>query len=473
MLAEAERDLGRSDPAIAARAKNHELAALDAAGANDSLPWLFEKHYPRRGLAANQWWEILLTGRADDPGAKETALGTLDALLNGRLTHPQWEQALAEAHEEAAGRPLDAPRRIRRLQLAIDSLQSAGQEQLAAAEFEKLADLYSWAQTVRREDYLYGAEWHLKHGEPLRALSLYDECAARHGGSSDLFWLRGYALEQSGDRAHGAELMDQARQLTLGDERRMALLADAMAAHGHGEDAIAVRRAILRLGQPRGWTWYDECKNLGNALARAGQSAAAADDWQLFAFQVPDNGGAYTEELAYIQLPQIVRRHRARGLYEAGELPGAMAELRAYLAIAPTDINLVISAVPELKKLGHDGAARELFGLIFGKLDALCREYPDSAYFNNELAWLALRCDYEPAAAFAHASRAVELEPRDTNAIDTLAEACFRRGDRDRAVQLMKRCQELEPAQPRHAQRREQFEKGTPSSQPTTRPAAE
>jgi tetratricopeptide (TPR) repeat protein len=258
--------------------------------------------------------------------------------------------------------------------------------------------------------------------------------------------------------------MAQAPQLALADERRMALLADAMAAHGHGDDAIGVRRMALRLGKPRGWTYYDECRTLCDALMRRGGGPQdindAADLCQLHALEALDLNGTSPED---VHAARSVHQLRARVLYGSGKFAEAMGEFRAFLTSAPMDIEAALEDVPALRKLGGaagEAAARELFDLSFKRLDAACTKYPDSAYLHNEIAWLAVRCGYESQAALTHAKRAVELMPRDTASIDTLAEVLFRRGDKAGAVALMKRCEELEPAEAQHRQRREAFEKG-------------
>ena len=43
------------------------------------------------------------------------------------------------------------------------------------------------------------------------------------------------------------------------------------------------------------------------------------------------------------------------------------------------------------------------------------------------------------------AKKAVELEPEDSNILDTLAEVCFRLGDRDKAIEIETRAIELAP----------------------------
>src|SRR5205823_12903144 len=108
---------------------------------------------------------------------------------------------------------------------------------------------------------------------------------------------------------------------------------------------------------------------VANDAARAGDGPAAADALQVFAVQVLDRGGTFVNEMSYAELPQLVHRYRARGLYQQpGKVEQAMAELRLVLNNAPAHIEAVIDAVPELKKLGHPDAARELFDIVYKTL---------------------------------------------------------------------------------------------------------
>jgi hypothetical protein len=466
-LVAAEREIGRAEPKIAERALRDAAVALEGAAASENTSRLFYALYPRRAAAAAAapWWDIACAaaGAAGGSGSKGEALATMERLMNRRLSDEQWT-ALVETANDTAGHALDAIHRSRRFGLVIDTLEAAGQAELAEREFEKMAELFTWAKNLPREAYLYAAEWYGRHGgQWARAAELYAACADKYGAAPDLVWLRGYALAQAGERERGERLMRQAPQLPLADERRMALLADAMAAHGHDDDAIAVRRMALRLGKPRGWTYYDECRTLSDALVRRGgpsDIAEAADLCQLYALEGLDLNGTSVDD---VHLPRMVHQLRARALCREGKVAEAMGELRAYLAIAPTDIDAALEEVPELKKLGRadaEAAARELFDLSYKRLEAGCAKYPESGFLHNEAAWLAVRCGYETEAALSHARRAVELLPRDTASLDTLAEVLCRRGDRAGAVALMKRCEELEPAEAQHRQRREAFEKG-------------
>jgi hypothetical protein len=58
------------------------------------------------------------------------------------------------------------------------------------------------------------------------------------------------------------------------------------------------------------------------------------------------------------------------------------------------------------------------------------------------------------------ALQAVELQPDHAGNLDTLAEAHFQRGDRDRAMELMKKCIALDGKNSYFGKQLERFEKG-------------
>jgi tetratricopeptide (TPR) repeat protein len=57
-----------------------------------------------------------------------------------------------------------------------------------------------------------------------------------------------------------------------------------------------------------------------------------------------------------------------------------------------------------------------------------------------------VNCRRDLDDALKHSQKAVELEPKAAGYLDTLAEIHFRKGNREKAVELMKKCIEFEPA---------------------------
>lgn len=85
---------------------------------------------------------------------------------------------------------------------------------------------------------------------------------------------------------------------------------------------------------------------------------------------------------------------------------------------------------------------RELVGMVLVR--AVENDVRDAGMLNS-LAWFAATNDLFLPQALIAAQRAVELEPGDSNIIDTLAEVCFRLGDVERAIAVARRALELSP----------------------------
>jgi len=90
------------------------------------------------------------------------------------------------------------------------------------------------------------------------------------------------------------------------------------------------------------------------------------------------------------------------------------------------------------------GARREheWVGLVLVR--AVERDVRDAGMLNS-LAWFAATNNLFLPQALIAAQRAVEIEPDDSNIIDTLAEVCFRLGDVERAIAVETRALELSP----------------------------
>jgi tetratricopeptide (TPR) repeat protein len=120
---------------------------------------------------------------------------------------------------------------------------------------------------------------------------------------------------------------------------------------------------------------------------------------------------------------------------------------------------MVEQLTPFLIAAGQKEAAEKLFADAFTAYEEICREFPQSAKYRNELAWLAARNDRRLDDALAHAQEAVRLRPDALNHVDTLAEVHFRRGDRDKAKELAKQNLMKEPNNKHFQEQLRRFEK--------------
>ena len=119
----------------------------------------------------------------------------------------------------------------------------------------------------------------------------------------------------------------------------------------------------------------------------------------------------------------------------------------------------MIAFVNELDKLGKKAEADDLYRKHTAPYRALSAAYPASAQAHNQLAWAQAKCRRDLDDALTQARRAVELDPKNTACLDTLAETYFQRGEVQQAIEIMNRCVELEPNEERDQEQLERFHK--------------
>jgi tetratricopeptide (TPR) repeat protein len=73
------------------------------------------------------------------------------------------------------------------------------------------------------------------------------------------------------------------------------------------------------------------------------------------------------------------------------------------------------------------------------------RRGSDDAGMLNSLAWFTAINDIYLSQALEAAKKAVELEPENSNILDTLAEVYFRLGNAEKAIEIETRALELSP----------------------------
>ena len=114
-----------------------------------------------------------------------------------------------------------------------------------------------------------------------------------------------------------------------------------------------------------------------------------------------------------------------------------VALLRESLDALPGGTDQLITAVASLDKVGRTAYATALFRRAFDAYRRVLTDFPESAWARHSAAWLASGCGREPALALTYAREAVAAEPQVRAYREGLAEAHFRRGDRDAAASLM------------------------------------
>jgi tetratricopeptide (TPR) repeat protein len=125
----------------------------------------------------------------------------------------------------------------------------------------------------------------------------------------------------------------------------------------------------------------------------------------------------------------------------------------------PGNVEMAIGFVPDLERAGKKKDADEIYAKVKAAFEGAIKDYGSSPDLRNSLAWTMVNCNRDLDEAQKHAEKAVEKSPKSAGYIDTLAEVHFRKKDRTKALELMKKCVALEPGNPYYRKQLERFEK--------------
>ena len=123
----------------------------------------------------------------------------------------------------------------------------------------------------------------------------------------------------------------------------------------------------------------------------------------------------------------------------------AMKHMNELLAFRPGTIDVAEEFVPLLEEAGRNNEADQLFNLTSDFFLELLQKYPDSPIHNNNYAWLCATTGRRLDYATEHAMIAVANLPDNSNYLDTLAELQFLTGNKKAAIQLNRRCLQINP----------------------------
>ena len=135
----------------------------------------------------------------------------------------------------------------------------------------------------------------------------------------------------------------------------------------------------------------------------------------------------------------------------AAQKHGDQVEVERRLAELMKDVaalgnpDVVNDVVPMLKERGRAAEAKELFDRTYQGFKQKIQAAPEQPRDKNNLAWLCSRCGENTQEALALAKEASAAAPDNAAFMDTLAEAYFRNGQYDKAVEIEKKVVLLRP----------------------------
>jgi tetratricopeptide (TPR) repeat protein len=411
--------------------------------------------------AAVQCWTMLR--ELDETADGLTMIHQLQQVLDPKQAWP-FSTNLAEwsAEAEKRSRGMAPAQQALRLKALAEIASLRGDRVLERQYLERWIALATGADVVL--PLLRLADSHGKDDDWSEAAKAYRRAWEPDKSFAPPLYLQGLSLVKAGEKDEGERLVQLAMLLPLADPFRRHQLAASLEERGFAEQAHEQRQLVVRFGAPGTWAgnddWYfrDAARLAGNHLEST-DPLVASRLWERVLFGVLRSNSFFWERSDYAQMFYAVHKVRSRGLLTAGRTEDALHELALAREARPGDIEVVEQVRPLLIKAGLTEAAEKVFSDVFALHEEISKEFPNSARYHNELAWLSARNDLRLDDALAHAEQAVKLQPEAANYIDTLAEVHFRRGNREKALEFAKQALKLEPRNKHFQTQVERFQK--------------
>ncbi len=272
-------------------------------------------------------------------------------------------------------------------------------------------------------------------------------------------------MAQAGKEKEGKRRMEIAHWAPLGDGSARSAFLRGLEEHGQREAVRRERELLLRLS-PAGSPFAVEAMRERAIDALGGKDyAAAAADQERTMLRCLYRSVSFVQPSAYLSVPALIHRLRARADATAGKFDEARNEVELGLAALPGDTFIPVEMVPAWDKAGRKKDAQELFDRCMAVQEKFCRDYPNCPWGHNSVAWVSACCRRNLDAAREHALKAVALAPDNAGDLDTLAEVYFQRGDKDQAVAAEKKAVDLDPKKTYYRKQLQRIEAGDPAAE--------
>jgi tetratricopeptide (TPR) repeat protein len=253
-------------------------------------------------------------------------------------------------------------------------------------------------------------------------------------------------------------VMRLAELLALSPESRM-LLATGLQERGLKDQAAAQLELVRRTASPDSSLIASASQQVGN-LVNGKEPLRAADCWLDLLLHVLNANSGFVEVEGYLTLPHVIHKVRAKAHLAAGKPDDMLTELARCEKLLPGDVRLIVEFIPKLDQAGHKDAADLLFEQAFAVHKQVCDEFPTSATYFNNAAWLGARSQRKLEEAQTLVQKAIDLAPTEAAYQDTLAEVQFQLGNREAAVAASQKAAELSPGNKLFEKRLKHFQEG-------------
>jgi tetratricopeptide (TPR) repeat protein len=247
------------------------------------------------------------------------------------------------------------------------------------------------------------------------------------------------ALRRAGREQEAAEVEQLLEKLVMGDAATCLTVAGAYSFAGDFQRAAGWQRRALLEGDPEG-------EEFPVAVQSLKISALSESEWKLAAAlcEVEAVLGMERERI-YEGVPLLKLRTRfeadfARAMSLLDEnRESALQMIENCHSKLPSDGMIADYFLPGLRGAGLTAEHDRYFDQTWERLEEVIRRFPGSHNTRNTAAWIAARAARRLDGAQGHLEAALERRPRQAAYLDTMAEVCFARGDRERAIEWSSR----------------------------------
>ncbi len=267
-------------------------------------------------------------------------------------------------------------------------------------------------------------------------------------------------LGRAGKESEAAEMERKAALLAMGQTHALGQVGYYFALAGDFSRAA-------RWWHRAAAEFTSDQRSLSDVLTYLAMDAAAREDWRTAASL---SAARSLEEAMAGRSSNVLSSHYLRQRLEADMMRAfslfpedrsrALSLLEAGVQAPFADILLADYFFPAMRGAGlvelHDAA----FQRCWQRLSAVIARYPDGENARNSAAWLASRANRRLDEAEKHATRALEIAPRQAAYLDTMAEVQFARRDRKQALEYSERGLREEPGDLQLIRQHRRFETG-------------
>lgn len=245
------------------------------------------------------------------------------------------------------------------------------------------------------------------------------------------------SLRKLGRKKEAKKIQQRAMMLSLGDPEILLQFSDMLQSAGYEQDALALRIHAAIVSKANSTDYQRALMDIAGSPA----SFRNNKQWKIAASITEVNlqqiirGRSTASLLRFLRERFYADFFHGMHLLQRGRKQSAMIKLRAAHNVIPGAGILADDFFPALRHARLGKQYDQWFAESYHHVNAACKLYPRAHNTHNTAAWLASKAVRKLDAAYTHSKIALKFRPHQSAYIDTMAEICFARGNRKKAIE--------------------------------------